>query len=273
MSGVALYNGSRPGPELAWSRGLHYGDGVFRTLLVWDGEVLDLDLQLDVLAGDAAQLGLDSPPRPLLRVELAQLAQGQPRAVLKLMLLRRAGGRGYQAARRDCDRLLLRSEAPLYPAAHWSEGVRSFISPRLLAAQPQLAGIKHLNRLEQVLASGDWPADADEALLCNAAGNPVCGSRSNLFRVKQGRLLTAGLSDCGIRGMMRRKIIDLAQALQIPVDIEDSRPETLRQADEVLLSNSLIGIWPLRQVDDHCWPAPGPITQRLMAALGHPRLC
>jgi len=268
----ALYNGGRPGPELATSRGLHYGDGVFRTMLAWQGAVVDLDLQLETLARDARQLGLQPPQPALLRSELLQLAQDPPRAVLKLLLWRRAGARGYRPDASDCERLLLRSPAPVFPETHWTQGIRMFVSPLRLAAQPALAGIKHLNRLEQVLASRDWPAGCDEALLCDAAGRPACGTRTNLFRVQSGRLITAPLDDCGIHGVMRRKIIDLAQQLQIPVDIQHSSLDALRDADEALICNSLIGLWPVRQLDGRHWPAPGPLTQRLMDALAHPRL-
>lgn len=268
----ALYNGGRPGPELAVSRALHYGDGVFRTMLVWQGTVLDLERQLETLARDAGQLGLQPPSPVLLRSELLQLAQDQPRAVLKLLLWRRAGGRGYCPEQTACERLLLRSPAPAFPDSHWTQGIRMFVSPLRLAAQTALAGIKHLNRLEQVLASRDWPAGCDEALLCDAAGRPACGTRTNLFQVQDGRLVTAPLDDCGIHGMMRRKIIDLARQLQIPVDIRPSTLDTLHDADEVLVCNSLIGLWPVRQLDARHWPAPGPLTQRLTDALAHPRL-
>lgn len=272
MSTEALYNGGRPGAELAWSRGLHYGDGVFRTALIWQDEIVDLERQLDLLERDARQLGLHPPPRLLLRSEALQLAADQPRGVLKLMLFRRAGGRGYRAEHAEVDRLLLRQLAPRYPESHWTAGIRAFLSPLRLATQPRLAGVKHLNRLEQVLASRDWPEDAEEGFVCDAAGRPVCGTRSNLFWVRDGVLATPVLDQCGIRGMMRNKIIELAQQLQIPVQLETTGMDALCRADEIFVSNSLIGLWPVRDFAGLRLHAPGPLTQRLQHALQHPRL-
>lgn len=269
---TALYNGGSPGAELAWSRGLHYGDGVFRTALIWEGAVVDLDRQLQLLAQDAQALDLRPPSAALLRSEVAQLAAGIERGVLKLLLWRREGGRGYAPTTADCDRLLLRSPAPSYPASHWERGVRLVHSAHVLADQPRLAGIKHLNRLDQVLASAAL-RDAEEAFLCDARGHPVSGTRSNLFWVVNGGLQTPALNHCGIRGMMRGKIMDLARQLGLAVDTGDAGVEALRRADEVFVCNSLIGLWPVAELDGEARPAPGPVTQRLLAALQHPRLC
>ena len=270
MSG-ALYNGAACDHELAQSRGLHYGDGVFRTMLLWRQTAVDLGRQLDVLERDAARLALVPPSRALLEAEIAALCAGQAAGVIKLILSRRAGGRGYRSEADDCDRLLLRLPAPRYPQAYWEQGIRCGLSPVRLGDQPLLAGIKHLNRLEQVLASRDWPEDAEELFVCDARGLVVAGTRSNLFRVAEGRLWTSALERCGIRGMMRDKILELAQQLQIPVHFDDPTPDLLRQADEIFVSNSLIGLWPVREFDGVTLGAPGPLTRRLAIALNHPR--
>jgi 4-amino-4-deoxychorismate lyase len=268
----ALYNGAGSGDALLLSRGLHYGDGVFRTMLLWQGAVPDLRRQLDVLERDAARLGLRPPPRAVLEEEIASLCADEERGVIKLILSRRAGGRGYRAADDDCDRLLLRLPAPRYPQAHWELGVRCALSAVRLGDQPLLAGVKHLNRLEQVLASRDWPEDAEELFVCDARGLVVSGTRSNLFRVVEGSLRTSPLERCGIRGMMREKILELAEQLQIPVHFDEPTPGQLRQADEIFVSNSLIGLWPVREFDGAALAAPGPLTQRLATALHHPRI-
>jgi 4-amino-4-deoxychorismate lyase len=267
---AALYNGGPPGPEIAWARGLHYGDGVFRTLLIWQGEVVDLERQLAHLAADAAPLGLDPPPRLLLRAEAAALAAGAERAVLKILLWRAGAARGYAPHGARCERLLLCMPARSYPAACWEQGVRLADSGLRLGDQPRLAGIKHLNRLEQVLASGAIPEDAEEAFVCDARGNPVSGTRTNLFTVRGAVLSTAVLDHCGIRGMMRSKIIERAARLGLGLQLGT---QELTGVDEVFLCNSLIGIWPVRAVDGMALAAPGPLTRRLMDALQHPRLC
>lgn len=268
----ALYNGGALDHELLLSRGLHYGDGVFRTMLLWQGAVPDLRRHLDVLERNAAQLGLIPPPRATLEEEIAALCADDERGVIKLILSRRAGGRGYRPASDDCDRLLLCLPAPRYPESHWERGIRCFLSGLRLADQPRLAGIKHLNRLEQVLASRDWPEDAEEGFVCDARGLVVSGTRSNLFWVAGGRLHTPTLEHCGIRGLMREKILELAERLQIPVHHDNPTVPLLRQAEEIFVSNSLIGLWPVREFDGTPFDAPGPLTRRLMTALDHPRL-
>ena len=269
---AALSNGAACDHELAQSRGLHYGDGVFRTMLLWQGAVPDLRRHLNVLERDAARLALLPPPREVLEEEIASLCADEEAGVIKLILSRRAGGRGYRPAGDDCDRLLLRLPAPKYAAAHWEQGIRCGLSPVRLADQPLLAGIKHLNRLEQVLASRDWPEGAEELFVCDARGLVVSGTRSNLFRVSEGCLRTAPLERCGIRGMMREKILELAEQLQIPVYFDEPTPDLLRQADEIFVSNSLIGLWPVRDFDGAALAAPGPLTRRLAAALNHPKI-
>jgi 4-amino-4-deoxychorismate lyase len=267
---VALLNGVALDQPLAASRGLHYGDGVFRTLLKFDGQLVDFKLQILKLEHDARALGLDPPAAGLLRQEAEALSAGAAAAVLKILLLRAGTGRGYAPRGAATDRLLLRYPLPQYPASHWREGIRAFRCGLRLGRQPVLAGIKHLNRLEQVLATRDWPEDMDEGVLCDERGAPICGTRSNLFWVEGGVLHTPALDGCGVAGMMRDKVLAAAAALALTVRIE-TRPWTkLIDADEAFVSNSLIGLWPLRELEQRRWPAPGPVTARLAAALRHP---
>ncbi|HUP92066.1 MAG TPA: aminodeoxychorismate lyase [Solimonas sp.] len=267
----ALLNG---GPldaaQLAHSRALHYGDGVFRTLLVWQGQALDLPAHLDKLAHDAQRIGLAAPPRALIEREAGELAAGQPSAVLKIILASQAGSRGYRPGTDACDRLLLRYASPQHPQDHWRRGIRLFRSEVQLAEQPLLAGIKHLNRLEQVLASRNWPDGADEGILCDRAGRPVGGTRTNLFWVAGGELLTPALETCGVEGIMRNKIIEIARSLQVSCRVGMQPWAALEAAGEMFVSNAVIGLWPVRQLEAQTLAAPGPVTSRLMAALGHP---
>lgn len=273
MKRAALYNGQDAGP-IAGSRGLHYGDGVFRTLLIHDGEIRDWTRQLGKLLADAQALRLQPPEPALLHAESQRLAEDHAHAVLKIILTRRdEGARGYRSASDDCDRLLQISAAPRYPEYCWGLGIAAFRSAVQLAEQPMLAGIKHLNRLEQVLASRDWPAQAGEGILGNAQGHVICGTRSNLFWCDGEVLYTPDLRGCGVAGMMRERVLDLAREIGIQARVAHATWQQLSQVQEAFVTNSLIGIWPLRSLDAHSWPAPGPITRRLQAALNHPRLC
>ena len=270
MSPDALFNGG-PVPDLSRHRGLNYGDGVFRTCLIYDSYIIDIKEQCNTANQDAARLGLVPVPAPTLEREAARLAAGQARGVLKMVLMRAGAGRGYRGEGGVTDRLLCRYPVPPYAAATWQRGVSACRSDFRLATQPALAGVKHLNRLEQVLASRGWEADADEALLSDEAGRPVGGTRTNLFWVAAGVLHTPALERCGVAGFMRRKVLALAQALALDARVHDAGWPEVEAADEAFLTNSLVGIWPLARLAARRWPAPGPVTRTLMERLAHPR--
>lgn len=271
MSVEALFNGAAADGALAHHRGLHYGDGIFRTCLIYTSQVHDIEGQLHKASADASVLGLVVDDAALRR-EAAALAEGMTRGVLKILLLRRGGERGYRSAGQAADRLLCRYPLPVLPAAAATRGVRVARSAQRLAAQPTLAGIKHLNRLEQVLASRQWPAGADEVLLADAEGRPVAGTRTNLFWISGGALRTPRLDACGVAGYMRDKVLAAAAALAIPSEVAPGSWDELEAADEVFLSNSLVGLWPVAALEARRWAAPGPVTRRLMAHLRHPEL-
>lgn len=263
---ASLYNGSSGIP--ADSRGLHYGDGVFRTIRAHRGDLLDWDLHLAKLAMDCARLDLRMPSASLLHAEALSLVAGDS-CVIKLILARRSEGRGYAPQSTECDRLLIRSGLPAYPDTCWSEGIAAIHCELRLSTQPALAGIKHLNRLEQVLASRDWPEGVREGILCDADGNLVCGTRSNLFWRSSGVWHTPRLDRCGVAGMMRGKLIELMENSGMKA-VEVRAPQSaIENADEAFLSNALIGIWPIKSLGARQWTA-GVETRRLMQLLNHP---
>lgn len=253
---------------LNWHRGLHYGDGVFRTVLKADGAIIDQGCQLEKLQRDCGILGLELDDGRAERC-LLQAADGVPEAVIKLVVARAGNRRGYQSSGTGCEVLALRSPLPDYPSALWKRGVATSFSPFRLAEQPALAGAKHLNRLEQVLASRNWPPGVQERILCDMENRPISGTRTNLFWVVGSQLVTPSLSTCGVAGMMRQKILGLAEASVIDVAISRQPREALMEADEAFLSNSLIGIWPVRRLETRIWPVPGPVTRRLVSMLKH----
>jgi 4-amino-4-deoxychorismate lyase len=270
VSAAVLFNGGTP-PDLSAHRGLHYGDGVFRTCFIFESQILDIKEQCELVMADAARLGLTAVDGAQLASEARQLAAGVHKGVLKIFLLRAGEARGYAPAQAPTDRLLRRYDVPPYRAACWEQGVSVCRSAVVLGAQPALAGIKHLNRLEQVLASRDREADCDEALLGDDAGHAVCGTRTNLFRIAGGVLYTAPLDRCGVAGHMRRKVLGLAAALGLDTRVQHGDWDELLAADEAFLTNSLIGIWPIARFGARQWPAPGPVTRRLAERLAHPR--
>lgn len=253
-------------------RALHYGDGVFRTLLLSGGRYDALERQLARLARDAHALDLQLPGD--LEAQLAAVAaQHGATHIVKILVSRRSHGRrGYASVPGPCSVLLFVDPAPPPHPYAWRQGVVLRHSPLRLAIQPQLAGIKHLNRLEQVLASRNWAADQDEALLSDLQGRLISATRSNLFVVIDGVLQTPDLSDCGVAGVTRDRVISVAADCGIDCRVNALWPADLARASELFLSNSVFGLWPVGRVDTQHWHAPGPVTRSIAASLAHPAL-
>jgi 4-amino-4-deoxychorismate lyase len=123
-----------------------------------------------------------------------------------------------------------------------------------MASQPALAGVKHLNRLENVLARAEWSdAEIAEGLMCDAEDNVVGGTMSNLFALKDGRICTPELTRCGVSGVMRDLVIELARQHDIPVQITNIGIDELLSAGSLFLVNSVIGLWPIAALDRKVW--------------------
>lgn len=247
-------------------RGLQYGDGVFSTLAVRQGLPLMLDRHLGRLRSDAGRLGIPFPDHALISQETRTLAASWPESVIKIILTRGSGGRGYRSPE-PClpTRIIQAFPWPTYPASHWEEGVRTRICTFRLSLSQAFAGMKHLNRLEQVMARAEWQDDdIHEGLLLDQEGFVVEGVMSNLFLVTAGRLRTPRLDRCGVAGVMRGLVMEAAQALELPVEEARVLPVEVLGADELFLTNSVIGIWPVNACESRRF-GPGAVTGRLVA--------
>lgn len=249
-------------------RGLAYGDGLFATMGVRGAQIQLFERQLARVQQGCARLAL-SCDFTQLRQELLAFAAQMEEGVLKLILTRGEGQRGYALPVSVQSRRIIQASArPAYPAANAEQGVRLFPCVTRLAEQPLLAGLKHLNRLEQVLARAEWQsAEYAEGLLCDLSGRVVEGVFSNLFMVRDQLLLTPQLTRCGVAGVMRAELLVQAQQLGISVVERDIDYAELLAADEVFVCNSLYGIWPVRALAAHDWPV-GPLTRKLQAIAG-----
>lgn len=246
--------------------GWPFADGVFRTLLVHQGEIQDMAGQIAHLQADGERLGLHAPDADW-PTWLTLAAEGCGRGRLRMMLLRAAGGAGYQSV--EAPARCWVDLQPL-PKPLNAEPLKLVVSPIRLAEQPALAGIKHLNRLEQVLAARAAADSASEQLLCDGAGRPISTGRANLFWVRDGALHTPALDRCGIAGRTRARIIELAAANDIALHQGDWPLASLLAAEEVFVCNSLIGIRPVADCLGREVTAPGPVTGRLIRQLKHP---
>lgn len=262
---LSWVNGA-PGEQLSVrDRGLAYGDGLFETIAVRGGRIPLLARHMARLADGCRRLSI---PLDLVLIEheLQAFAGLLGEGVAKLIVSRGEGQRGY-APPQPCQPLRILQAAPLpqYPAAHAEQGVRLFPCETRLAEQPLLAGLKHLNRLEQVLARAEWQdAECAEGLMRDSSGRVIEGVYSNLFLVVGGGLVTADLSRCGVAGVMRAEILQQAQLLGLSVELRDVSFDELLDADEVFLCNSLYGIWPVRALQERHWSV-GPLTRKLQA--------
>ena len=263
-----LINGQDSATVSAQDRGLLFGDGLFETLAIRNGVPLRWERHLQRLMLGCERLGIPCPDVSALTTESLALCKGHDRAVLKVIVTRGVGGRGYRApAQPQPTRILSRYPWPDYPLSNARDGVRVHLCNTRLAQQPALAGIKHLNRLEQVLARAEWVDEAiAEGLLFDRGDHVIEGTMSNLFLVSDGQLVTPDLSDCGVAGIMRAMIIEIAAVLGVNCVVRSVARTELFDAAELLLCNSLIGLWPVRQLDTRHL-VPGPVTRRLQEAL------
>lgn len=248
----------------AWTqdRGLHYGDGLFETLVVKNGRIGFRALHAARLAEGCERLriGLDAAGA----LAAAERLAGAGDALLKLIVTRgRAVARGYAPAGSELARqLLLRYALP--PAADGEEaGTAIVLLQATLGENPLLAGMKHLNRLEQVLARAEMQgSEAFEGILCSSSGLLASGTMTNLFVVQDGALLTPRVHRCGIAGVMRAVVLREAARAGLVAAEADLAPAVLDHAEEIFLTNVRLGVravtrYATRQL------AVGPVTRQL----------
>ncbi|MEO6680823.1 MAG: aminodeoxychorismate lyase [Pseudomonas sp.] len=244
-------------------RGLAYGDGLFETIAVRGGHPLLLDRHLLRLAQGCSRLAI-AADQAVIRSELLSYAAALSEGVLKLILTRGDSLRGYAPNPLAQARRILQGNPPAtYPAGHAEQGVRLFPCTTRLSKQPLLAGLKHLNRLEQVIARAEWQdTEHAEGLMLDQVGRVIEGVFSNLFLVRDGVLITADLKRCGVAGVMRAELLFQAESLGIPTQITDISLDQLQWADEVFVCNSVYGVWPVRAYAALSWSV-GPLTRKL----------
>jgi 4-amino-4-deoxychorismate lyase len=271
LSVSVLINGRTPTDRnhaLAFDdRGLQYGDGLFETALLTGGRIRFLEEHLERLRAGCERLGIVCPDRDLLLKDLGLLTAGRGEGILKMVVTRGAGARGYRAdGQAEPTRIVALFPVPA-AATMPGQGIEVRWCMMRLGRNPALAGIKHLNRLEQVLAQSEWndPRIA-EGLMLDTEGELVAATAGNLFLVRGGTLCTSDLRYCGIRGVMRGRVIVAAKTAGIPVEEQPLWPADLESAEEVFVTNAIRGMRPVVSLDQWNWSV-GPITQQLAAAL------
>jgi 4-amino-4-deoxychorismate lyase len=235
-------------------RGLHYGDGLFETLVVRAGTVRFLDAHLARLASGCARLGIGFDAMNELRAEIATaVSLGPPAAVLKIIVTRgSATRRGYTPAGHETARRVLSSWPATALPATLAQGVDLCLSSHRLVSDPALAGIKHLSRIGNVLAAAEASkAACFDAVLLDAAGQVISGAMSNLFVVRGERVLTPRVDESGVAGVMRAVVIRECATLGIEITQTRLAAEELFAADEAFITNVRIGVVPVARVGEH----------------------
>lgn len=255
-----IVNGSFDHAISPLDRGFAYGDGVFRTMVVRGGLPECWPQHYQKLVADCAAIKIVCPSAELLISDLQQLFSEKEIAensvaVVKIIITRGEGERGYAPpAITNPLRVLIKTDIPVYPSSYFSEGVHLHLCNTTLAAQPSLAGVKHLNRLENVLARMEWtePNVADGIMLDSDQQVIECTS-ANVFICNGNTLVTPSLNQCGIAGITRQRIMDLAHLIGLTVKVESFNLDQLLAADAVLITNSLYGAFQVKRVQQKTW--------------------
>ena len=247
-------------------RGLLYGDGVFRTFVAKHGKAQQWPLHYRKLQHDCTALGITCPDEAVLSAALDGLLAQHPDGVVKLIVTRGEGARGYAPPPDALSTHLWDiSRLPDYPSDWTTHGIKARLCQLRLGHQKRLAGIKHLNRLENVLAAAELSEallpdyhshdpqshkpEIAEGLLMDTAGNVIEGIRSNLFLVSKGKLITPDLSRCGVKGVQRDRVMAWATQHKMPLQVRNIGLDEVLHADELFVVNSVIGLWSINELE------------------------
>jgi len=250
--------------------GFLYGFGLFETMRAYEGQVFHLDSHLDRLARSAEMLGLPIRATDLKDAVRATLQANQ----LSEARIRIAVSIGEGSMIPDPSTcgpptvMILAGHYQPYPEQVYQKGFRAIVSSIRRNSQSPLSRFKSANYLENMLAKQQArAAGVDEALCLNEKGLLAEASMSNIFLVTNGILRTPGQESGILLGITREVVLEMASQLGISTSEQDIRLDELSRSQEAFLTNSLVEIMPLIEVDGKPIGSsrPGPVTRRLMA--------
>lgn len=256
-----LINGSFDQAISVYDRGFAYGDGVFRTMKIRNGLPVSWPFHYQKLVADCAAIGIVCPSAELLMSDLQKLFERDIFSddithVAKIMITRGEGERGYAPPVITVPtRVVVKSDFPHYAGSLYEQGAQLHVCNIRLAIQPKLAGIKHLNRLENVLARMEWREDTIfDGLLLDPSGNVIECTMSNVFARFGRDLITPDLSQCGVSGITRQRILGLGSVLGMNIQVKSLTLDEFLQADEIIICNSLYGAFQVTGINQKTWP-------------------
>lgn len=246
-------------------RAIHYGDGLFETILCENNRLLYWKQHYHRLQASAVKLKMHCPDELLLLDDIKGLLKDIDNSdnnifSIKIIISRGNGERGYQFQKgNNVTRVVMLSALDPDCSSLITGSLVSgdlYVCEQQVSINENLAGLKHLNRLENVLARNEWrtsPANNKiiDGLMLNANHHVIEGSMSNLFMVKGNQLITPSLKQSGINGIMRDVIIDIARKKKIDTSIVKPSLEDCYAMDECFITNSLIGMKAINNIADH----------------------
>ena len=245
-------------PISSSDRAFNYGDGVFTTLLVSEHQVELLPYHISRLEHDAAAIKLNIDIRALeaaIAEQVKTIKSGSgdnasPKYVLKVHVSGGQAGRGY-ARSEDSEALVRFSQHP-YPVHYYSlanEGATVICAQTRLAIQPLLAGVKHMNRLEQVLVKHEVDdAGVHDAIVCDTQDNIIEASAGNVFFYLNEQWYTPSLKGSGVNGVVRQCLIDSLLNDNCSLHVGEYDLSYLRKASAVVITNALMGVMPVQKI-------------------------
>ncbi|MBM5572060.1 MULTISPECIES: aminodeoxychorismate lyase [Deefgea] len=249
-------------------RAIQFGDGVFRTMKVTAGQIEFWSQHYGKLASDCARLGMTAPSEATLLADIAQL---QPiDHSIKIIVTRGESVRGYVTPGDiQPNRIVQKAALPVYPATIYTEGAVLRICKTRASWQPALAGVKHLNRLENVLARREWTdPNIFDGLMLDRDGYVVEGVMSNVFALIDGVWCTPTLNDAGVAGVYRDMLLLLNGFSDICTKEAKLTLAELYSASAIFVCNSLAACVPVRQIEQHRWPVDNEWMQHIQHILG-----
>jgi 4-amino-4-deoxychorismate lyase len=241
MSDVTwLVGNDLPAP---WSseRACQFGDGLFETLAVIEGSPCLWSLHLQRLLLGCERLALPKPDTRRLERECARVCKDVDQAALKIFWTAGNSLRGYRRPAEVKPTCLLQLSPWTRPAD--DDTWRLTLCNYRLSENPVLAGIKHLNRLDQVLGRNEWlEKDIDEGLMRGQDGSVVCGTMSNIVVDRAGQLMTPAIKSAGVCGVVRSCLLEQGQRHNTPVLVGELHVADVKKADAVYMMNALIGV-------------------------------
>lgn len=234
----------------AWDRGVQFGDGLFETILVLDGNLVHfsehmarLKHGLNVLKIELDMTEFDGQLQKALNDLLE--GSGLSSGVLKVIITRGDSARGYASPKNIKNNVtFFLSDLPNFHSDIYTKGVKLKHCETQCGIQPQLSGLKHLNRLENVLAKQEMD-DEFEGLMSNFFGFVIEGTMSNVFFEKEGMLFTPNLNISGVKGVMRSLVMQVCQQQSIACQELDIKQADITAFDAAFICNSVMGVIPV----------------------------